>query len=320
MRLNRRQLMTTLTAFAALPAATQAADAPLSVTATTGMIADTARNVAGDLAQVQALMGPGVDPHSYRQTRTDIVTLSRSDLILRNGHYLEAQLVELFDKLSSQRPITAVAEAVPTDDVIYNTIYEGRPDPHIWMVPALWTHAITATRDAIIDLRPEAADQLRANAEAYIAEAQAAESYARETLATVPEQSRVLVTAHDAFAYFGRAYGFDVLGIQGISTESEAGLARIRELVDTLVNREISAVFVESSVSDRNVRALIEGAAARGHRVQIGGELYSDAMGQPGTYEGTWLGMVDHNATTITRALGGEAPASGRLGKLSAGL
>ena len=139
-------------------------------------------------------------------------------------------------------------------------------------------------------------------------------------LSTVPEEARVLVTAHDAFSYFGRAYGFEVLGIQGTSTESEAGLNRIRDLVDTLVDRRIGAVFVETSVSDRNMRALIEGAAARGHKVEIGGELFSDAMGEPGTYEGTYPGMIDHNVTTIARALGGTPPDRGMMGKLAAGI
>ncbi|MEQ5872377.1 zinc ABC transporter substrate-binding protein [Sagittula sp. NFXS13] len=319
MTLTRRQMLTAAAAALTLPQTARAASA-LTVTATTGMIADTARNIAGDLAEVTALMGPGVDPHGYRQTRSDIVALSRSDLILRNGLNLEAQLNDLLDKLAARTPVTAVAEALPQDQTLYNTIYEGRPDPHIWMVPALWEYAITATRDALTDLRPDAADLLAANTERYLSEARATEAYAREALGSVPPNARVLVTAHDAFAYFGRAYDFEVLGIQGISTESEAGLARISALVDTLVTRQIGAVFVESSVSDRNVRALVEGAAARGHTVRIGGELFSDAMGIPGTYEGTWLGMIDHNATTITRALGGTAPTSGRLGKLSAGL
>jgi len=155
------------------------------------------------------------------------------------------------------------------------------------------------------------------NTSRHLTELEKLGAYAQTSLATIPEGSRVLITAHDAFNYFGKAYGFEVVGIQGISTESEAGLKRISELVDLLVEREIGAVFVESSVSDRNIRALIEGAASRGHTVRIGGELFSDAMGPAGTYEGTYLGMIDHNATIITRALGGEAPEKGNWGRLS---
>jgi manganese/zinc/iron transport system substrate-binding protein len=292
----------------------------LQVVATTGMIADAARQVAGDLAEVQALMGPGVDPHSYRQTRSDIVAMTRADLVLWNGLYLEAQLERFFEDLGARVPLRAVAEAVPEDTRLSHADYDGRYDPHVWMAPTLWRHAVTATQAALTEALPAEAAALEANTAAFLAEIEALHAYAAEALATVPEASRVLLTAHDAFGYFGRAYDIEVMGIQGISTESEAGLQRIRDLVDTLVTRDIRAVFVESSVSDRNMRALIEGAAARGHEVSIGGELFSDAMGAPGTYEGTYLGMIDHNVTTITRALGGEAPARGRSGKLAAGL
>jgi len=186
------------------------------------------------------------------------------------------------------------------------------------MAPELWTHVVVAIRDALIAARPAAEAKFRANAEAHLAEIAALAVYARDILRTVPEDRRVLVTAHDAFRYFGRAYGFEVEGIQGISTNSEAGLQRIEALVEMLVARRIGAAFVESSVSDRNIRALIEGAAARGHEVTIGAELYSDSMGRPGTYEGTYLGMIDANVTAIARALGGAAPERGRLGRLAA--
>lgn len=319
MTFTRRTFLGAAAALPLLPRRGHAAP-PLRVTATTGMIADTARNVAGGLAEVTALMGPGVDPHGYRQTRSDIVTLTRGDVALRNGLNLEAQLEDLFETLSSRVPVVPVAESVPAEDILHNTIYEGRPDPHVWMVPRHWRHAVGATRDALTGLRPDQAETFADNTDAYLAELAGLQSYAAEVLATVPEPARVLVTAHDAFAYFGAEYGFEVLGIQGISTESEAGLQRIAMLVDTLVTRGIGAVFVESSVSDRNVRALIEGAASRGADVRIGGELFSDAMGQPGTYEGTWIGMIDHNVTTICNALGGTAPDRGMNGKLNAGI
>jgi manganese/zinc/iron transport system substrate-binding protein len=294
--------------------------APLTVVATTGMIADAARAVGGDAVTVTALMGPGVDPHSYRQTRSDIVAMTKADLVLWHGLYLEAQMEDFFADLGKKRRVVAVAEAVDKSRLLGHQDYAGRYDPHVWMDPVLWTEVVVAVRDALTEAQPAGAAAFKANAEAYLAELAALDAYSREVLASVPEGSRVLLTAHDAFSYFGRAYGYEVIGIQGISTQSEAGLNRVSELVDLLVSRKIAAVFVESSVSDRNIRALIEGAAAKGHEVRIGGELFSDAMGETGTYEGTYLGMIDHNVTLITKALGGTAPAGGRTGRLSAGL
>ena len=309
MRLARRTLLAALAALA-LPLAAAAQDR-LTVVATTGMIADAAREVGGDHVAVQALMGPGVDPHSYRQTRSDIVAMTRADLVLWHGLYLEAQLEDFLLDLAGRKPVVAVAEALPRNLLIGHDDYDDKLDPHVWMNPNLWARVVTRIRDALIEAAPEHEAAFAANAQAHLAELEALATYTTRVLASVPADDRVLLTSHDAFNYFGSAYGFEVIGIQGISTESEAGLQRIAELVDLLVERDIRAVFVETSVSDRNIRALVEGAAARGHAVEIGGELYSDAMGPPGTYEGTYLGMIDHNATTIARALGGDAPERG---------
>ncbi|BDW90361.1 metal ABC transporter solute-binding protein, Zn/Mn family [Thalassospira tepidiphila] len=306
-------------AFALFVGAGVAHAKPLNVVATTSMIADAARQVAGDRAEVTALMGPGVDPHSYRQTRSDIAALARADLVLWHGLYLEAQLEEFFLDLGKRRNVVAVGEAVAREKLLSHADYEGRFDPHVWMDPKLWETVVYAVRDALIATDPDGEATYNANANAHVAEIEKLVDYMTSVTATVPKQSRVLLTAHDAFSYFGRGYDFDVLGIQGISTESEAGLRRVEELVNTIVERKISAVFVESSVPERNVRALIEGASARGQDVTIGGTLYSDAMGEPGTYEGTYIGMIDHNATLITRALGGDAPEGGFQGKLAAG-
>jgi manganese/zinc/iron transport system substrate-binding protein len=311
--------MTAAAVLAATGLPAVAEDGKLSVVTTTGMIADAVTNVGGDLVEVQALMGPGVDPHAYRQTRSDIVAMTQADLVLWHGLYLEAQLEEFLLDLSERQPVVAVAEALPKADLIAHDEYPDRFDPHVWITPSLWAGVVTAVEEALIEVRPEDEATFRANAAAYRAEVERLAAYQAEVLATVPEESRVLLTAHDAFNYFGSTYGFEVMGIQGISTESEAGLNRIGELVDLLVERNIGAVFVESSVSDRNIRALIEGAAAKGHTVVIGGELFSDAMGEPGTYEGTYIGMIDHNATTISTALGGTAPERGMDGRLAAG-
>ena len=246
--------------------------------------------------------------------------MTKADLVLWHGLYLEAQMEDFFADLARKRRVVAVAETVDKSRLLGHQDYAGRYDPHVWMDPVLWSEVIVAVRDALTEARPSEAAAFKANAEAYLAELAALDTYSRAVLASVPEGARVLLTAHDAFSYFGRAYGYEVIGIQGISTQSEAGLNRVSELVDLLVSRKIAAVFVESSVSDRNIRALIEGAASKGHEVRIGGELFSDAMGETGTYEGTYLGMIDHNVTLITKASGGTAPAGGRTGRLSAGL
>lgn len=289
----------------------------LEIVATTGMIADAVTQVGGDRIAVSALMGPGVDPHTYRQTRSDIAAMTRADAVFWHGLYLEAQLEEFLGTLAKRRAVVALAQALPKEALLRHDEYKDRFDPHVWMDPALWADVVNAARDALTGVDPAGREIYAANAARHVGELEALKAYASRALASVPPASRVLVTAHDAFAYFGRAYGFEVMGIQGISTESEAGLKRVEELVAILVQRKIKAIFVESSVSDRNVRALIEGAAAKGHQVVIGGELFSDAMGAPGTYEGTYLGMHDHNVTVITRALGGDAPMRGMKLRLS---
>lgn len=316
---KRRFLLAALTAALLAPIGALAKEATLSVVATTGMIADTATRVGGDVVTVQALMGPGVDPHAYRQTRSDIVAMGRADLVLWNGLYLEAQLEDLMSEIAERTPVRAVGEAVPVEALMSHDDYANRFDPHIWMDPALWRIATLAVRDAMTEIAPEHEAVFTENAKILLEELDVLATYSDKVLSSVPDAARVLITAHDAFNYFGQAYGFEVVGIQGISTESEAGLNRMAELVDMLVDRGIASVFVESSVSDRSIRALIEGAAARGHEVRVGGELFSDAMGAPGTYEGTYIGMIDHNVTTIGGGLGGVAPERGLNGRLSAG-
>lgn len=304
-------------AFLSAPTAVSAAERKLDIVTTTGMIADAAREIGGAQVQVRALMGPGVDPHAYRQTRSDIVALARADLVLSHGLYLEAQMEDFLDKLAREGQVVAVAQSLPRDVLLAHDDYQDKFDPHVWMDPTLWARVVANIRDALITARPAAEATFRANADTHLKALEALAVYAARALASVQPESRVLLTAHDAFNYFGAAYGFEVIGIQGISTESEAGLQRISTLVDTLVERNIRAVFVESSVSDRNIRALVEGANAKGHDVKIGGELFSDAMGPDGTYEGTYLGMIDHNVTVIAAALGGKTPQKGMSGLLN---
>ncbi len=314
----RRSFLAALAFAVTLPVAAWA-EAPLKVVATTGMIADAVRQVGGDAIEVKGLMGPGVDPHAYRQTRSDIVAMTRADLVLWHGLYLEAQMEGFFHDLGRKKTVVAVAKGIDPAKLRGHDDYADKFDPHVWMTPDLWRDVVVEVQAALTNARPEAADLFAANAQAHLAEIEQLSAYAKQALTQVPEGNRLLVTAHDAFGYFGGSYGFEVMGIQGISTQSEAGLNRISELVDVLVDRNISAVFVESSVSDRSIRALIEGAAAKGHTVSVGGELFSDAMGEPGTYEGTYIGMLDHNITVIAGALGADVPGRGMNGKLSAG-
>jgi len=295
-----------------------AADKPV-LQATTGQVAELLRAVAGDTAIISSLMGEGIDPHSYKLTRSDTVALMKADAVFHSGLYLEGKMAEMLDKLSAAKPVHAAASVLPKDRLIHPDGADAHPDPHVWMDPTLWRLALLGVRDKLSSLYPANTAFYAANAARAAAAYDALHDYAGTVLSSVPEQRRVLVTAHDAFSYLGRAYGLSVVGIQGISTESEAGLQRIESMVSLLVERKIPAVFVETSVSDRNIRALIQGAAAKGHKVAIGGSLYSDAMGAPGTYEGTYVGMIDHNVTSIAQALGGTVPTRGFQGRLAAG-
>jgi len=290
---------------------------PYTVTCTTGMVGDIVRQVAGDRATVDNIIGEGVDPHLFQATRADMVKLLKADVVFYSGLMLEGKLSDTLVKIARNRPVFAVTEELDPSMLLEPPAFAGHYDPHLWMDVALWRKCAEMVVQPLAEFDPPGAETYRANFERYAQELDQLDAYVRKVLASIPEKSRVMITAHDAFNYMGRAYHLDVRGIQGISTESEAGLADINGLVDLIVEREVKAVFVETSVSDKNVRALIEGAQSRGHTVTIGGKLFSDAMGRPGTYEGTYIGMIDHNATTIARALGGEAPAKGMNGRLS---
>ena len=290
---------------------------PYGIVATTGMVADLVRHVGGDRVEVEALMGEGVDPHLYNPTRDDALKLMRADVIFYNGLHLEGRMTELFNKMERKGvPVIAVAGVLAKEFLLPDQEIDGAPDPHVWMDVSAWEKALGEVQRGLSAYDPEHAAEYAANAKVYRERLRALDEYIRETMGTIPKGQRVLVTAHDAFHYFSRAYGIEVMGVQGLSTESEAGVSDINRLVDFLVKRKIPAVFVESSVSDKNVRAVVEGARSRGHEVVIGGQLFSDAMGASGTYEGTYLGMLDHNATVIAKGLGGKPPERGMEGKL----
>jgi manganese/zinc/iron transport system substrate-binding protein len=288
----------------------------MKVAATVGMVADIVREVAGEKADVTHIIGSGVDPHVYNPTRSDVATLLKSDIIFYAGLLLEGQMADILVKVSRKRPVYAVTELLTKSYLIYDE-ETNHDDPHVWMDVSGWIKAVDVVVEALADFDPPNRAGYQANAARYREQLKRLDAYARQSIASIPETKRILVTAHDAFNYMGRAYGIEVLGIQVLSTESEAGIKDINRIVDTLVQRRIPAVFVETSVSEKNVKALIEGAASQDHAVRIGGSLFSDAMGPSGTYEGSYVGMIDHNVTVITRALGGNAPERGMQGKLS---
>ncbi len=296
------------------------ADGPLQVVATVGMLADVVKVVAGDRAEVVSLMGPGVDPHLHVPTRRDVQALAAADLVFYGGLTLEGRMGDALDRLGrSGKAVVAVAErAIPPDRLRRPEGSGGHPDPHVWMDVSLWSLCVDVVRDALIDADPVGETGYRERAAGYRKKLAALDFYVAAVIASIPEGQRSLVTGHDAFGYFSRAYGIPVRSVQGITTDSEAGLADVGSLVSYLVERRGPAIFVETSVSPRNLRAVIAGAADRGWPVRIGGELFSDAFGSAGTYEGTYIGMIDHNATAIARALGGDAPAGGMSGRLNA--
>lgn len=273
------------------------------VTATTGMVADIAAQVGGEKVEVTHLMGPGVDPHLYKASQGDINRIREADIIFYSGLHLEGKMGEIFAKIGKEKPVKAVTAGIPADQLLADPADPQAFDPHVWFDVSLWMKAVEQVRADLIAFDPANEAVYTANAQRYLTQLQELHQYAIAQFASVPREQRVLVTAHDAFGYFGRAYGVEVMGLQGISTASEYGLKDVQQLVDTLVSRKIKAVFVESSVPRQSIEAVVAGAAAKHHTVVIGGELFSDAMGAPGTPEGTYIGMVRHNVDTIVNAL-----------------
>lgn len=276
----------------------------VQVTATTGMIADVAREVGGEYVDVTGLMGPGVDPHLYKASQGDIRKLEQAKVIFYNGLHLEGKMTDILEKMSKSKIVAAVSEKIPVEELRSGKDTGGTEyDPHVWFDVSHWMHAAEAVRDTLVEADPEHAEDYKAQAEQYLTKLEALDNEVREKIQEIPESSRVLVTAHDAFGYFGQAYGMKVMGLQGISTAAEYGARDVSELRDYLVDNNIKAVFVESSVPAKAMEAIIAGAAEKGHTVSIGGELFSDAMGAEGTEEGTYIGMIRHNTQTIVEAL-----------------
>jgi len=273
----------------------------VEIVATTGMVTDMVKAIGKDRIVIKGLMGPGVDPHLYRASAGDVQKLENADLIFYNGLQLEAKLGELFEKMGPKA--VAIASQIPEKDLLQSDNFQGHPDPHIWFDVTLWLKCVPVVEAALRELDPQSALYYRENAKAYIEKLQALHKQVMTITDTLPQKDRVLVTAHDAFGYFGKAYGFEVIGLQGISTESEAGTKDVQDLANLIVNRKIKAIFVETSIPKRTLQAVQESAKAKGWPLKIGGELFSDAMGNPDTEEGTYIGMVLHNIQTIVSGL-----------------
>ncbi len=293
---------------------------PIQIVTTTGMVTDMVRKIVGSHGEVTGLIGSGVDPHLFKATRHDIKLLHQAELVFYSGLMLEGRMQEALQNVNRlSRPVIAVTKQLELDKSFLRAPpeFQGHFDPHVWMDVEAWSRCADCVVETLVAHDPVHADDYRQNAKTYQAELAKLDTYVRQVIASIPEPQRVLLTAHDAFGYFGRAYGIEVQSVQGVTTESEAGVNDVNRLVDLLVSRKLPAIFVESSVNEKNIRAVIEGASSRNVTVRIGGELFSDAMGAEGTYEGSYVGMLDHNATQIARALGGTAPERGMNGRLS---
>ncbi|MFD2333005.1 metal ABC transporter solute-binding protein, Zn/Mn family [Cohnella sp. GCM10020058] len=273
----------------------------IRIVTTIAQIAEPLAVIGGDRVEVNSLMGPGVDPHLYAATQGDIKKLQSGDIVFYSGLHLEANMVKVFEQIGKERPVLAIGETLPKERLLKDP--KGATDPHIWFDIDLWKQALGAATAELKKYSDADAAYFEANKTAYFKQLDELKAEALEELGRIPEERRVLVTAHDAFGYFGRLLGLQVVGLQGLSTEDEIGLSDIEDTIDLLVDRGVPAVFVESSINPASIEAVIEGAKKRGLSVQLGGQLYSDAMGDGGTEEGTYLGMYRHNVNTIGEAL-----------------
>ncbi len=272
------------------------------ITTTTSLLHDMVHQLAGDSVEIISLMGPGVDPHLYKVTPGDIRKLSRADLIVYHGLHLEGRMAEALENFGKRKPTFAAAEVLPNDKL---RTLSDIPDPHVWFNVQLWREVTLGLASKLSKTFPQLETQVGTRGAQYANELASLDTEVDHAIAKIPEQQRILVTAHDAFGYFGERYKLKVHGIQGVSTDSEAGLSHIQSLIDLLVNLKVPAVFLESSVGERSIQALTDGAKYKGHSVIMAGPLYSDALGEPGSGAETFTGMVRFNVKSIVTALGG---------------
>lgn len=284
----------------------------LNVVTTTSMVGDLVRRIAGDRAQVTALIGEGIDPHLYRPTSSDVGKMMKSDILFYSGLGLEGAMQSAFENASKRgRTVVAVTDQLPKERLRHPSEFAGHPDPHVWHDPTLWMLCLDRIVEVLSEKDPANAAGYQERAKEYREELRQLDEYARQLIETIPKGSRTLVTAHDAFEYFAATYGLTVRSVQGISTDSEPGIQDINNLVDYLVQHRIPAFFTEATINPDSLKAVMERCVQKGWQVRTGGTLYSDSMGTPGSYEGTYPGMIEHNVTTIVRALQGTVPEGG---------
>jgi manganese/zinc/iron transport system substrate-binding protein len=281
-------------------------DTRLRVVATTGMIGDVAARIGGPRVGVESLMGPGVDPHLYKASAGDVRRLAHADLVLYNGLHLEAAMGEVLEEMGHRKHTVAVTEWIDRAELSAPPEFQGSYDPHVWFDVRLWLDVVRRIEAAYVEADPPHAAEYGERSARVQRDLAELDDWVRGRAAEVPRERRVLITAHDAFGYFGRAYGFEVKGLQGISTASEAGTADVQQLADEIARRRIPAIFVETSIPRRTIEAVQAAVRSRGFEVAIGGALYSDALGDPGTPAGTYVGMVRSNVETIVGALKGD--------------
>lgn len=298
--------LTTIVASIALtyPQSLASDAAQCNIVTTTTIIADTTSALLGDVCGVTSLMQAGVDPHLYSPSPRDLRSLMRADIIIHNGLHLEGKMSELLQKLSSKKPVISAASSLPSQLLITSQQGQGIIDPHIWLNVSLWERASNSIYSDIVTLLPQHKESITKRFLQWSKELQELHKWALLQIRSIPKHQRILVTAHDAFGYFGRAYDIEVLAIQGISTESEASLHGINTLIKTIVSKKVPAVFIENTISPKSIHALIAGAAAQGHQVQLGGQLLGDALGEPGTPGDTYQSMIKRNVATIVAGLG----------------
>jgi manganese/zinc/iron transport system substrate-binding protein len=281
----------------------KSANEKLKVVATTGMLYDAIINIAGDKVTAEALMQPGVDPHLYKATQGDLNKLTEADLIVYNGLHLEGKMGEVFEKVARLKPTLAAAESIDHSKLRKLDGDLDLHDPHVWFDASLWKDVVQAISNQLVELRPQHKVEFEANTKLYLEQLDSLHYSTKVMIATIPKDQRIMITAHDAFGYFGDAYNIEVKGLQGISTLSDFGLKDVAELVNLIINRNVKSIFIETSVSPKAIEAVAAGCKQKGHGVRIGGKLYSDAMGESGTPEGTYLGMFRANVNTIVNGL-----------------
>lgn len=275
----------------------------MKVVTTTSILKDAVQNIVGEAATVESIMGSGVDPHLYKATQGDLQKLTNADVVVYNGLHLEGKMGEVLEKLQRQKTVVAAAEGIPASDLRSSPQFQDSHDPHVWFDVKLWQQVVSHISKELQQKDPKNASLYKKRTEEYLKELEDLNDFTTSAIASIPEHQRILITAHDAFGYFGDAYKIQVRGLQGISTVSEFGLQDVSSLVNYIVDNKIKAVFVESSVSPKAIEAVVEGSRQKGHEVKIGGTLYSDALGAENTEEGTYVGMVKHNVDKIVAAL-----------------